>query len=82
VLAALYDREHTGLGAVISIAMLDAVSEMMGFALNQVLHAGTEPVPVGISSPMIAPTARTRPPTARPRCWAPPVTGNGAAWHS
>jgi itaconate CoA-transferase len=55
VLAALYDREHTGRGAVIPVAMLDAVSEMMGFALNQVLHAGTEPVPVGMGSPMIAP---------------------------
>ncbi|TQM32615.1 CaiB/BaiF CoA transferase family protein [Nocardia bhagyanarayanae] len=55
VLAALYDRERTGRGAVVPVAMLDVVSEMMGFALNQVLHAGTEPVPVGIGSPMIAP---------------------------
>lgn len=55
ILAALYDREHTGRGAVVPIAMLDVVSEMMGFALNQVLHAGTEPVPVGMGSPMIAP---------------------------
>ncbi|MFC9551498.1 CaiB/BaiF CoA transferase family protein [Rhodococcus sp. NPDC056960] len=55
VLAALYDRERTGRGAVIPIAMLDTVAEMMGFALNQVIHAGTEPVPVGMGSPMIAP---------------------------
>ncbi|RMI28788.1 CaiB/BaiF CoA transferase family protein [Nocardia stercoris] len=55
VLAALYDRERTGRGAVIPLAMLDTVAEMMGFALNQVLHAGTEPVPVGMGSPMIAP---------------------------
>jgi crotonobetainyl-CoA:carnitine CoA-transferase CaiB-like acyl-CoA transferase len=55
VLAALYDRERTGRGAVVPVAMLDVVSEMMGFALNQVLHAGTEPVPVGMGSPMIAP---------------------------
>lgn len=55
VLAALYDRERTRRGAVIPIAMLDTVSEMMGFALNQVIHAGTEPVPVGMGSPMIAP---------------------------
>ncbi len=32
VLAALYDRERTGRGAVIPIAMLDTVAEMMGFA--------------------------------------------------
>ncbi|MFF0488698.1 CaiB/BaiF CoA transferase family protein [Nocardia sp. NPDC004068] len=55
VLAALYDRERTGRGAVIPIAMLDVVAEMMGFALNQVLHTGTEPEPVGMGSPMIAP---------------------------
>lgn len=55
VLAALYDRERTGRGAVVPVAMLDVVSEMMGFALNQVLHAGSEPVPVGMGSPMIAP---------------------------
>jgi itaconate CoA-transferase len=55
ILAALYNRERTGLGAVIPIAMLDAVAEMMGFAVNQVIHAGTEPVPVGMGSPMVAP---------------------------
>ncbi|MFC9471894.1 CaiB/BaiF CoA transferase family protein [Nocardia sp. NPDC056952] len=55
ILAALYDRERTGHGAVVPVAMLDVVSEMMGFALNQVLHADTEPVPVGMGSPMIAP---------------------------
>ncbi len=35
--------------------MLDAVGEMMGFALNTVLHGGPEPVPVGMGSPMVAP---------------------------
>lgn len=55
ILAALYDRERTGHGAVIPIAMLDTVSEMMGFALNQYIHGGTEPEPVGMGSPLIAP---------------------------
>jgi len=55
VLAALYDRERTGRGAVIPIAMLDVVAEFMGFALNQVLHGGEEPRPVGMGSPMVAP---------------------------
>lgn len=55
VLAALYERERTGLGAVIPIAMLDVVGEMMGFALNQVLHGGDELQPVGMGSPMVAP---------------------------
>ncbi len=55
VLAALYDRERTGRGAVIAVAMLDVVAEMMGFALNTVVHGGAEPVPVGMGSPMVAP---------------------------
>ena len=55
VLAALYTRDRTGRGAVIPIAMLDVVAEMMGFALNGVLHGGPEPEPVGMGSPMIAP---------------------------
>jgi itaconate CoA-transferase len=55
VLAALYTRERTGRGAVIPIAMLDVAAEMMGFALNQVLHAGTAPEPVGMGSPAVAP---------------------------
>jgi itaconate CoA-transferase len=55
ILAALLDLERTGRGAVIPIAMLDVVGEMMGFALNQVIHGGTEPVPVGMGSPMVAP---------------------------
>ena len=55
VLAALYDRMRTGRGAVIPIAMLDVVAEMMGFALNQVLHTGEEPVPVGMGSWIVAP---------------------------
>ena len=40
VLAALYTRDRTGRGAVIPIAMLDVIAEMMGFALNGVLHGG------------------------------------------
>lgn len=55
VLAALYDRERTGTGAVIPIAMLDTVGEMLGFALNQFIHAGAEPDPVGMGSPLVAP---------------------------
>jgi itaconate CoA-transferase len=55
VLAALYDRERTGRGAVIPIAMLDVTAEMMGSSLNQVLHGGGEPEPVGMGSPIVAP---------------------------
>ncbi|MCH5675638.1 CaiB/BaiF CoA transferase family protein [Streptomyces gilvus] len=55
VLAALYDRDRTGQGTVIPVAMFDVVAEMMGFALNAVVHGGEEPVPVGMGSPMVAP---------------------------
>jgi len=55
ILAALYERERTGRGAIIPIAMLDVVAEMMSFALNTVLHGGDDPVPVGMGSPMVAP---------------------------
>ncbi len=55
VLAALYDRERTGRGTVVPVAMLDVVAEMMGFALNTVVHGGDEPEPVGMGSPMVAP---------------------------
>lgn len=55
VLAALYDRDRTGRGTVIPIAMLDVVAELMGFALNTVIHSGEEPRPVGMGSPMVAP---------------------------
>jgi itaconate CoA-transferase len=55
VLTALYDRERTGRGAVVSLAMLDVVAEMMGFALNQVLHGAPAPEPVGMGSPLVAP---------------------------
>lgn len=54
VLAALYDRERTGRGTVVRVAMLDVLAEMMGFAVNTVLHGG-EVVPVGLGSPTVAP---------------------------
>lgn len=55
VLAALFERERSGMGSVIPISMLDVAAEMMGFALNQVLHGRPDPQPVGMGSPMVAP---------------------------
>src|ERR1700689_3373661 len=55
ILAALYEREGTGRGAIIPIAMLDVVAEMMSLALNTVLFGGDDPVPVGMGWPMVAP---------------------------
>ncbi|GED96073.1 CaiB/BaiF CoA transferase family protein [Gordonia crocea] len=55
VLAALYERERTGRGGVIEVAMLDVVAEFMGFALNQTIHTDVAPEPVGMGSAMVAP---------------------------
>lgn len=55
VLTALYDRERTGTGTAVSLAMFDVVAEMMGFALNQVLHGAPAPEPVPMGSPMVVP---------------------------
>ena len=55
VLAALYDRDRTGRGTVIPIAMLDVVAELMGFAVNTMIHSGEELQPVGMGSPTVAP---------------------------
>ncbi|MFT4201552.1 CaiB/BaiF CoA transferase family protein [Gordonia sp. (in: high G+C Gram-positive bacteria)] len=55
VLAALYEREKTGRGAIIEISMLDVVAEFMGPVINQYIHAGIDAEPVGMGSPMIVP---------------------------
>lgn len=55
VLAALFARERTGVGAAISISMFDVISEFMGFALQYTRHTGEERQPNGMSTPMVAP---------------------------
>ncbi|MFT3660766.1 MAG: CaiB/BaiF CoA-transferase family protein [Gordonia sp. (in: high G+C Gram-positive bacteria)] len=55
VLAALFERERTGAGAVVEIAMLDVIAEFMGAPLNQVIHTGSVPEPVGMGAPIVAP---------------------------
>jgi crotonobetainyl-CoA:carnitine CoA-transferase CaiB-like acyl-CoA transferase len=55
VLAALFVRERTGTGTAISVGLFDAVTEWMGFALNQARYGGFDVRPNGLSSPMVAP---------------------------
>jgi crotonobetainyl-CoA:carnitine CoA-transferase CaiB-like acyl-CoA transferase len=55
VLAALLARHRTGTGAAISVAMFDVVTDWMSWALHQARDSGTDPVPLGVSSPMVAP---------------------------
>lgn len=55
VLAALYDRERTGAGTTISVALFDAVAEWMGYPLHYTLGTGIEQEPRGVGSPAVAP---------------------------
>ncbi|MDN3357606.1 CaiB/BaiF CoA-transferase family protein [Actinomadura sp. DC4] len=55
VLTALFVRERTGEGTAISVGLFDAVTEWMGFALNQARYGGSDLRPNGLSSPMVAP---------------------------
>jgi crotonobetainyl-CoA:carnitine CoA-transferase CaiB-like acyl-CoA transferase len=55
VLAALYDRERTGRGTAISVALFDAVAEWMGYPLQFTMGTGIEQEPRGVGSPAVAP---------------------------
>jgi itaconate CoA-transferase len=55
ILAALFDRERTGHGAVLEVAMFDVVADWMSFALQYTRHTGIEREPNGMSTPMVAP---------------------------
>jgi crotonobetainyl-CoA:carnitine CoA-transferase CaiB-like acyl-CoA transferase len=57
VLAALYERERTGRGAAISVALFDAATEWMGYPLHYTMGSGIEQEPVGVGSPAVAPYA-------------------------
>jgi crotonobetainyl-CoA:carnitine CoA-transferase CaiB-like acyl-CoA transferase len=55
IIAALYARDRTGVGAAITIGMLDVVTDWMSWVLHQARATGADPVPLGMSSPMVAP---------------------------
>lgn len=55
VLAALFRRSTTGVGAAIDIAMFDVMAEWMGPALQYTMHTGIEREPLGMGTPMVAP---------------------------
>jgi itaconate CoA-transferase len=55
ILAALLARATSGAGAAISVAMFDVATEWMSWALHQARHRRGGPVPIGMSSPMVAP---------------------------
>jgi crotonobetainyl-CoA:carnitine CoA-transferase CaiB-like acyl-CoA transferase len=55
ILTALYQRERTGEGAELSVSMLEALGEWMGFPLYYGVYGGTPPPRTGASHAAIAP---------------------------
>lgn len=55
ILAALYDRERTGEGALLDISLLDALVEWMGYPIYYSLYTDQPPARTGASHPAIAP---------------------------
>ncbi len=55
ILAALIARQTSGRGAVLDVAMFDAMAEWMGYALTAVKHGSTPVFGAALSHPAIAP---------------------------
>jgi itaconate CoA-transferase len=55
ILAALYEREHTGRGRAISVSLLDAIAELMGYSIYFTAYSGRRHEPNGISHPSLSP---------------------------
>lgn len=55
ILAALYERERTGLGTHVEVSLFDALVEWMGFPLQYTAGTGTPPPRAGTSHAAIAP---------------------------
>lgn len=55
IMAALLAKARTGEGAAISVYMFDVITDWMSWALHQARATGENPVPRGMSSPMVAP---------------------------
>ncbi|MBU2483356.1 MAG: CoA transferase [Proteobacteria bacterium] len=56
VMAALYNRERTGNGQFIDIAMLDSIMPLMGWVAANLLIGGRQPVPMGNDNFTAAPS--------------------------
>lgn len=71
--AALYDREKTGKGQFIDVAMLDATFSCLENAVINTCVFGTDPQRVGNSHPPASPSGRSPPPMERSLSPAPGI---------
>lgn len=55
ILAALYEREHTGQGRHLAVSLLDALTEWMGFPFYYARYGGRRPTRAGAHHASIAP---------------------------
>jgi crotonobetainyl-CoA:carnitine CoA-transferase CaiB-like acyl-CoA transferase len=55
ILAALYEREHTGRGTSLEVSMLEALGEWMGYPLYYATYGGVAPARSGVHHATIAP---------------------------
>jgi itaconate CoA-transferase len=55
VLAALYERDRTGRGRAITVSLLDAIAELMGYSIYFTAYSGRRHEPIGISHPSLSP---------------------------
>lgn len=60
VVSALFRRQHSGEGAYIDLAMLDATISAMGWAVSNYLIAGVEAKPIGNQNTTAAPSGAFR----------------------
>jgi crotonobetainyl-CoA:carnitine CoA-transferase CaiB-like acyl-CoA transferase len=60
ILAALYQRERTGEGQFIDVAMLDSIMPLMGWVAANLLIGGQPPVPMGNDNFTAAPSGTFR----------------------